>query len=126
MQLLNSTWLLDSGRTGGWINHPATRMWSGHRHALAQYGVAMCKEWICRGYRDAQLFNLKSVLNLTENTGMPSWLGDQEFHSSHRRALLVKNWEWYSTFGWAEAEPRPETYEYVWPHQLAEPAGENT
>jgi len=34
---------------------------------------------------------------------------------SHRLALLSKNYEWYSQFGWREdAGKAPESYEYVW------------
>jgi hypothetical protein len=35
--------------------------------------------------------------------------------SSHRQALLVKNYGWYSQFDWPEDYgSKPDTYEYVW------------
>jgi hypothetical protein len=34
---------------------------------------------------------------------------------SHRLALLSKNYEWYSRWGWKEdTGTPPESYEYVW------------
>lgn len=36
----------------GWKNHPATRMWNGYITCLCSYGLAICKEWQNRGYKD--------------------------------------------------------------------------
>jgi hypothetical protein len=52
------------------------------------------------------------------NTGAPPWFGNAEFHASHRRALLYKNREWYSQFGWAELPDVPNEdgkLNYYWP-----------
>jgi hypothetical protein len=36
--------------------------------------------------------------------------------TTHRLALLVKDYEWYSKFGWDEDPGYPPTeYEYIWP-----------
>jgi len=35
-----------------WRNHPAVKMWRNHRHALALYGVTICREWRSRGFCD--------------------------------------------------------------------------
>jgi hypothetical protein len=40
------------GESKGWVNHPATKMWRGHEHALAEYGLLSCREWKSRGYKD--------------------------------------------------------------------------
>ena len=36
--------------TGGWLNHPAVRMWEGYADCLAHYHDVMIREWIARGY----------------------------------------------------------------------------
>ena len=35
---------------GGWLNHPAVKMWFNHEDALAAYHNAMLYEWMYRGY----------------------------------------------------------------------------
>lgn len=111
----------------GWSNHPAVRMWRGHEYALYRYIIAMVDEWKQRGYKSTigdkaratimRAIELGIVDGHTEN---PSWLSSFDqfsvIASSHRLALLSKEYEWYSQFGWAE-DPgyRPETYDYVWP-----------
>jgi len=47
----------------------------------------------------------------TLNPEMPPWLGDDDFHSSHRANLLRKDSEHYGEFGWQEDSSLP----YVWP-----------
>ena len=38
--------------TGGWINHPAVKMWRGYMDALALYHNTMIDEWVSRGYNN--------------------------------------------------------------------------
>ena len=45
---------------------------------------------------------------------MPLWFGDEAFHSSHRRKLLSKDYEFYGEFGWREDDGSAQC-EYVWP-----------
>lgn len=45
------------------------------------------------------------------DTGMPPWLGDSDFHASHRSNLLRKDPEYYGEFNWTESPD----LEYVWP-----------
>ncbi len=114
--------------TGGWVNHPAAKMWRGHLLALCAYGVAVCDEWVGRGYKDTCRDKLRgqwsAVLvhppyNLqrwerdvtTIPYTLPSWFGDKLFHASHRSNLLRKDPTWYGQFGWIE----PPILEYVWP-----------
>ena len=47
MQLLNI--LNGFSIKEGWKNHPATKMWRGHRGALKKYCQTMINEWISRG-----------------------------------------------------------------------------
>ena len=107
-QLLNA--LL--GRTKGWANHPAARMWRGYEGMLCLYGICMCKEWRSRGYKDAQLPILRDeYLPLFDVVERPVWLGLPQVHASHRAALLYKAPEHYHQFGWTES---PEL-NYYWP-----------
>jgi hypothetical protein len=57
---------------------------------------------------------------ITEEITAPAWIEDVELFekiaSTHRLALLCKDYEWYSQFGWAEdTGSKPEAYDYFWP-----------
>ena len=96
------------GTSKGWRNHPAVRMWLGYEDALVVYTRAMCTEWIERGYKDT----LNERLGGTEaETVFPPWLGNSEFHLSHRSNLLRKLPEHYRTF-WKD---EPDNLPYIWP-----------
>ena len=98
-----------TGQTQGWVNHPAARMWRGYTDSLALYGITVCQEWRAKGYKDTCLEKIMQF-----RTGMcltPAWLGNLEFHASHRAALLAKDYTFYSQYGWKET-PK---IEYVWP-----------
>lgn len=107
---------------GGWENHPASKMWHGYEHALCEYALELAHEMGRRKKPDgspkwkpqvvARWTNYWSELMDTyPDTGYPPWLGNEQFHSSHRAALLAKNWFWYRQFNWTE-EPR---IDYTWP-----------
>jgi hypothetical protein len=101
--------------TGGWRNHPATKMWRGHKRELAQYGLVMCREWQSRGYKDSLEPFFQLVMDNCESLGMelspPAWLGDESIHASHRSNLIRKDPAHYAQFGWSEGPDLP----YVWP-----------
>jgi len=109
LQIINA--IIGNG-TKGWTNHPATLMWRDNVAGLAAYGVAICDEWISRGYKDTCREKISSLVEPDEND-MPEWWGDERIHSSHRANLLRKFPEHYSQFGWDE---NPET-PYFWPSQ---------
>jgi hypothetical protein len=90
---------------GGWINHPAVKMWRGYESALIAYSNAAIMEWLRRGYR-----NTMEILPV-ECWLSPPWLGDLRFHASHRSNLLRKDPRYYGQFGWSEAPDLP----YYWP-----------
>lgn len=103
-----------NGKESRWKNHPAVLMWKGCAFQFSRYSLAICSEWIKRGFRDScfakiekELADYRASVSLTK----PSWLGDDRLHSSHRAALLYKDYEWYSQFGWKE-EPK---IDYYWP-----------
>lgn len=100
MQILNAI----QNQTG-WKHHPIVKMWIGYEDCLKYYCNCMIKEWISRGFKNNMKIYEIPVIHPT-----PVWLGNSHFHSSHRAALLAKNFEWYSKFGWTE-EPK---IDYVW------------
>ena len=73
---------------GAWSNHPAVKMWRGYEPALCRYAVCMCREWTERGYVD----NLFSFFPQYAKVTYPDWLGREDLHKSHRRALIYKGW----------------------------------
>ena len=99
---------------GGWPNHPASKMWRGYEGALAQYLMAGVHELYTRGkdYHSRpwcqELFTY-AVAGVDEP--MPPWLGDEQFHASHRSNLLRKDPVWYGQYNWTE----PDNLEYIWP-----------
>lgn len=109
LQIYNT--LLAVGEAKGWRNHPAVLMWKGHTVALCIYGEAMCTEWIMRGYQDTILHHFQGYILRADTFTLPPWLGQREFHASHRAALLAKDPAHYSQFGWSE-EP---AIDYWWP-----------
>lgn len=96
----------------GWQNHPATNMWRGYEGALVEYGLAVCREWVARGYVDnlaVKMTELRDQHGLTDTTP-PPWLGREDVHRSHRSNLVRKLPAFYvPQFGDLQPEP------YVWP-----------
>ncbi|MEJ3653240.1 MSMEG_6728 family protein [Actinomycetes bacterium KLBMP 9759] len=86
----------------GWQHHPAVTMWRGYPEAVAAYGTAMCAEWVARGHPDTCAASIASDLaatgvprllsqaELAAAGSLPSWLGDERVHRSHRAALIRK------------------------------------
>lgn len=87
----------------GWQNHPAVKMWRGYVEALKAYFNAISREWVERGYQH----NLGFFV--VEDYELPVWLGNEEFHYSHRSKLYQKNPNYY--FGWTGIA----VVDYVWP-----------
>lgn len=103
------------GMTKGWRNHPAAVMWRGHELALTMYGIAVCREWRHRGYKDNCELQISLLRAALEDEGktydMPSWLGMDSLHQSHQSNLLRKDPEFYSQYNWQVDDSLP----YVWP-----------
>lgn len=95
----------ENGKKIGWINHPAVLQWIGYERALKEYLNICIFEWINRGYNNTiEIYNLKGKIKY------PKWLGNEEFHASHRSNLLRKDHEFYSRYNWKEQSNLP----YVW------------
>jgi Pyrimidine dimer DNA glycosylase len=98
----------------GWQNHPAVNMWRGCEFELVSYGVTICKEWTSRGYKDTCLDKIMKVADSNPGIGIeaPAWIGNEDFHKSHRSNLLRKDPEFY---GNVFEKGLPNTLDYVWP-----------
>jgi hypothetical protein len=101
------------GESTGWTNHPAVKMWRGYEDALLEYALIMRNEWIGRNYRDSLLTKLMELMikyNLNiSSPKYPKFLGNEEFHRSHRSNLTRKLPAHYSQF-WDE----PDNLPYIW------------
>lgn len=98
--------LCGEAKSNAWKNHPAVKMWDGCANALAIYHNMAIKIWIDRGYK-----NNMPLINVDYNNVIyPAWLGNKDFHASHRSNLLRKDYCYYSQFGWQE----PNNISYVW------------
>lgn len=94
-----------------WGRHPAVLMWKGYENALLEYLFYIVEEWKARGYKH----NMK--IPLPEGKIIyPKWLGNEDFHASHRSNLLRKNFEFYSKYKWKEKGDLP----YIWPPEEEE------
>ena len=114
----------------GWKHHPAVLQWQGYEEALAAYGLAICREWCGRGKADtceATILTDLAVAGVRSpprtqqqlarlKRGLPSWLGDDAFHRSHRSALVRKNPEFYGPL-FPDADP---DLDYVWPSKVTQ------
>jgi hypothetical protein len=110
LQLLNA---LLGVKKSAWINHPAAKMWKGYEGVLVAYGISVCLEWKLRGFKDTcqdKILVLFRRFKLRESL-LPPWLGEEDFHASHRSNLLRKDPKHYGQFGWKE----PNNLPYVWP-----------
>ena len=104
------------GKKSVWKNHPAVRMWSGYNNALILYYNIILEEWEKRGFK-----NNMPYLKIYSKIIDPPWLSDPRLPLSHRGNLLRKDPEYYSKFGWPEADP---ACPYFWPVELLTPANQ--
>ena len=93
-----------------WRHHPAVVQWSRHLVGLVFYRNVMLAACIRRGIRTT-----KRPERLTLPIPLPSWIGDEAFHASHRSNLLRKDPAWYGQFGWIEPHDLP----YIWPSKTS-------
>ena len=111
LQIMNAL----AGKSKGWTNHPATRMWRGYEAALLEYQRCTVMEWKARGYKDTCWEKTVAVFNANfshqECVKIPHWWGDNRVHNSHKSALVFKDPVWYNTI-------YPDVvgeYNYYWP-----------
>ena len=84
------------------------------------YQDAVCDEWEQRGHADTCRLKTLAELDVDHHDGaayrtrefeLPPWVGDEEFHRSHRSNLLRKDPEFYAEV----AADVPPDLPYVWP-----------
>ncbi|GAC1412439.1 MAG: MSMEG_6728 family protein [Actinomycetota bacterium] len=104
----------------GYKHHPAVLMWKGYESALLCYGVAICDEWIKRGYKDtvrqklldeAGVTHAPTQRELRDTNALPLWLAKRAVKRSHRAALVKKLPEHYA----AHFPDAGLFDDYVWP-----------
>lgn len=109
--------------TPGWVHHPAAKMWRGFEFALTTYGMMMCAVWRQQGFSDRtyekiEAFTLLDPESYAEQSWLethkklPSWLGNEAFHRSHRSNLIRKMPKYYvGVLHWDDPSDLP----YIWP-----------
>ncbi|HEV2886228.1 MAG TPA: MSMEG_6728 family protein [Jatrophihabitans sp.] len=104
----------------GWQNHPAVRMWRGRTPALVRYGLDCVRVWTGRGHGDSTADQIAefapwvrelSQADLRRQSLLPSWLGDERLHRSHRSQLIAKDPDFYRPL-FPESK---EGLDYFWP-----------
>lgn len=107
-QRVEASQIIDTleGRSKGWVNHPAVKMWEGYTDTLKHYCNCCIEEWSRRKYKNnMELYVISEIVT-------PWWLGKNLLHSSHRAALLYKNFDFYYThYQWTEIP----SLNYWWP-----------
>ena len=120
LQILRASELPDYG----WANHPAVLMWRGRTPALVAYGLAMARIWRERGFSDTTEPQIGEFApdvvgvpqaELAAAGLLPSWLGDEELHRSHRSNLIAKDPGFYRPRFAERFGPEPDDLPYVWP-----------
>jgi hypothetical protein len=106
LQILNTL----TGERAGWANHPCVLMWRGYEAALVDYGLAICSEWVSRGYRDSCAAKI-AERRPGSDAVMPPWFGREDFHLSHRSKLVRKDPAHYRQY----FSDVPDDLEDVWP-----------
>src|SRR3954468_20843273 len=104
----------------GWVSHPVVTMWRGHTAGLVVYGLAMVRAWKERGFADSTESLIAEfapdAARMTQAEAataglLPSWVGDEELHLSHRSNLLAKDPAHYRDRFPGDREDLP----YKWP-----------
>ena len=102
---------------GGWPNHPVAKMWADYKPALALYAIKGLSKLNQR--KDISIFSYNEHYSFFEpflfskDILNPPFIGNSDFHLSHRLNLLWKDPEWYSQFF---DEPIPTSKpDYYWP-----------
>jgi hypothetical protein len=96
------------GKSSGWKNHPACRMFWKYKNALIQYYNLSLQANIDRFH--VNFVKLKPI-EISGEIESPHWLGYPKFHEMQRGRLLDKNPVYYSQFYWKELPCK----EYFWP-----------
>ena len=115
----------------GWASHPVVRMWRGRTPGLVAYGLAMVRVWRERGFADTtetligefapEVVGVPQA-ELAAAGLLPSWVGDEGLHLSHRSNLMAKDPDFYRPRFTELFGPEPDDLPYVWPEPDDVPA----
>jgi hypothetical protein len=113
--------IISDGRTtGGWVSHPAVKMWRNHDNALYSYLENIMLECEFRGIATEK--NWSAITKMHDNNWdrgdnivMPPWWGDERVHESHRNNLYIKDPEYYAEFRNANRVACCDKCNYFWP-----------
>lgn len=107
-QIYREAWTLIKG---GWPNHPCSKIWANHKHALAQYCLYGLDELNKRGKYYPKWYKIfQDYLNYPD-TGPPPITLIPIFNLSHQSNLIKKDPAYYSPiFG----NNIPDNLPYVW------------
>jgi hypothetical protein len=93
------------------LNHPVMSMWMDYLPALLLYTNHMLCTVIRLKTHKVVAYQPFDMIGDLRNPKMPWWVGNKEFHASHRSNLLRKDPVFYGKYGWTERSDLP----YVWP-----------
>jgi hypothetical protein len=108
----------------GWASHPVVRMWRGRTPGLVAYGLAMVEVWRERGFADTTRTLIGEFApevvgvpqtQLSAAGLLPSWVGNEALHLSHRSNLIAKDPDFYRPRFTEIFGPEPDDLPYLWP-----------
>ncbi len=74
-------------------------MWKGYEYALCIYSMAICHEWIKRGFKDTYLKKFNDIYEKYsrnwKNRDKPDWCFDEKLHLAHQTFLVEEFSEHY-------------------------------
>ena len=111
MQIINAL----NGKSKGWINHPAVKMWEGHIDGLKYYFNKIVEECIKRGFK-----NTLELYDVDDNIDMPWWFAWKPLIQTHRSSLLRKMPEYYTNIFEGKINKKYLDKGYVWPSKLTQ------
>lgn len=77
--------------TGGWSNHPASKMYQDYKYYLTSYLLACQAELQRRGkWYGKTAVKLRHIRKSLKDTGYPPFIRNKKFHASHRSKLIFK------------------------------------
>jgi Pyrimidine dimer DNA glycosylase len=86
MQIVNTL----EGKSIGYKNHPAIKMWVGYTNSLKYYTNCCIDEWVKRGFK-----NTMKKYDVDHQNEDPWWVGDKNFHRAMRARLIEKDEAFY-------------------------------
>ena len=115
-QRVEAKQILDTleGKSNGWSNHPAVKMWQGHEKALQVYINHCIRAWKHIGGQ-CQL----EIVKVEGEVIWPWWYTWECFHLAHKCSLLRKNPDYYGKiFVLTTKESKWLEYGYIWPSKI--------